>query len=64
MELREQPFAPTLAINLGEVPHVSGLLRRIAQLSGAGELVAEWLFKVAVERGANHCRLDSHSPGW
>jgi len=29
MELNEQPFAPTLAKKLGDVPHVSGLLRRI-----------------------------------
>jgi hypothetical protein len=36
MELNEQPFAPTLAQELGDVPHVSGLLRRIAQISGAG----------------------------
>ena len=58
MELKEQPFAPTLAHKLGEVPHVSGLLRRIAQLSGAAERVADWLLKVAVERGANHYRRD------
>ena len=32
------------------MPHVSGLLRRIAQLSGAGERVADWLLKVAVAR--------------
>ena len=58
MEVKEQPFAPTLAQKLGEVPHVSGLLRRLAQVSGAGERVAEWLLKVAVERGANHYRRD------
>ena len=58
VELKEQPFAPTLAHKLGDVPHVSGLLRRIAQLSGAGERVAEWLLKVAIERGANHYRRD------
>ena len=58
MELKEQPFAPTLAHKLGDVPHVSGLLRRIAQLSGAGERVAEWLLKVAIARGANHYRRD------
>lgn len=58
MELKEQPLAPTLAHKLGDVPHVSGLLRRIAKLSGAGERVAEWLLKVAVERGANHYRRD------
>jgi hypothetical protein len=56
VELKDQPFAPTLAHKLGEVPHVSGLLRRIAQISGAGERVAEWLLKVAVGRGANHYR--------
>lgn len=58
MELKDQPFAPTLAYKLGDVPHVSGLLRRIAQLSGAGERVADWLLKVAVARGANHYRRD------
>jgi hypothetical protein len=58
MELKDQPFAPTLAHKLGDVPHVSGLLRRIAQLSGAGERVAEWLLKVAIQRGANHYRRD------
>ena len=58
MELNEQPFVPTLAHKLGDVSHVSGLLRRIAQLSGAGERVAEWLRKVAVARGANHYRRD------
>ena len=58
VELNEQPFTPTLAHKLGEVPHVSGLLRRIAQLSGAGERVAAWLLMVAVQRGANHYRRD------
>lgn len=58
MELKEQPSASTLALKLGDVPHVSGLLRRIAQLSGAGERVAEWLLKVAIARGANHYRRD------
>ena len=58
MELKEQSFAPTLARKLGDTAHVSGLLRRIAQLSGAGERVAEWLFKVAIERGASHYRRD------
>jgi hypothetical protein len=54
MERKDQPFAPTLAHKLGDVPHVSGLVRRIAQLSGAGERVAEWLLKVAIARGADH----------
>ncbi|MEY4917348.1 MAG: hypothetical protein RL616_1261 [Verrucomicrobiota bacterium] len=58
MQLNDQPFAPTLAQKLGEVAHVSGLLRRIAQVSGAGERVGDWLLKVAIERGANHYRRD------
>jgi len=62
VELKEQPFAPTLAHELGDVPHVSGLLRRIVQLSGAGERVAEWLLKVAVERGADHYWRDFDTP--
>lgn len=37
MDLKDQPFAPTLAHELGDVPHVSGLLRHIAQLGGASE---------------------------
>ena len=56
MELKDQAATPTLAHKLGDVPDVSGLLRRIAQLSGAGEHVAEWLLKVAVARGPNHYR--------
>ncbi len=58
MELKEQPFTPTLARRLGEVPHVSGLLRRLARMSGAGERIGEWLLKLAVERGANHYRRE------
>ncbi len=58
VELKEQPSAPTLARKLGDVPHVSGLLRRLAQSSGAGERVFDWLLKVAVGRGANHYRRD------
>jgi hypothetical protein len=58
MELKEQPRATTLARRLGDVPHVSGLLRRIARAGGAGERVAEWLFKVAVLRGARHFDRD------
>lgn len=48
------PVTATLARRMGEVPHVSGLLRRVAQLSGAGDRVSEWLFMVAVARGARH----------
>src|SRR5262245_60037204 len=58
MELKEQAQPLTLARQLGDVPHVSGLLRRIARTSGAGERVAEWLMKVAVERGAKHYQRD------
>jgi hypothetical protein len=58
VELKDQVAAPTLAHELGDVPHVSGLLRGIAQLSGAGERVANWLLKVAIARGANHYRRD------
>lgn len=46
----------TLARTLGEVPHVSGLAIRLAQISKAGERLPEWLFKIAVERGAKHYR--------
>ncbi|MGB8371033.1 MAG: hypothetical protein ACLPYZ_06530 [Limisphaerales bacterium] len=58
MELKEQQHATTLAHELGEVPHVSDLLRRIAQRSGAGERVADWLLKVAIGRGASHYRRE------
>jgi hypothetical protein len=58
MELKEQAQMPTLAQQLGDVPHVSGLLRRIARTSGAGDRVAEWLMKVAIQRGASHYRRD------
>lgn len=54
MDLKEQPFTPTLASRLGDVPHVSGLLHCLAQTSGAGSHVADWLLKVAVQRGAHH----------
>ena len=58
MELKEQPFAPTLARRLGDVPHISGLLRRLAHLSGANERVTDWLLKAAVQRGAYHYRRE------
>ena len=55
MELREQPPHPTLARKLGDVTHVSPLLRKVRQLSGCAEdKVGEWLLKCAVERGATH----------
>jgi hypothetical protein len=58
MELMEQPLATTLARRLGDTPHVSGLLRRIARDSGADNRVADWLLKVAVQRGARHYQRD------
>lgn len=69
MEVTKQPLAPTLGRKLGDIPHVSGLLRRLAYTSGAGERVADWLRKVAVERGAYHYQrefapnLPPDSPG-
>jgi hypothetical protein len=59
MELREQKPRPTLAQKLGDVTHVSPLLRRVRELSGCAEdRVGEWLLKCAVERGATHYRQD------
>jgi hypothetical protein len=57
MELNE-PSAPTLARKLGDTPHVSGLAIRLARMSGAGKRLPEWLFKVAVARGATHYLRD------
>lgn len=54
MELKEPPPTPTLAQQLGDAAHVSGLAIRLARVSGAVERLPEWLFKVAVERGARH----------
>ena len=58
MELKEQPFALTLAAKLGDTPHVSGLAFRLARLSGAGQRWPEWLLKAAIERGARHYQRD------
>jgi hypothetical protein len=58
VDLKDQPCASTLASKLGDVPHVSGLLRRLSMLSGAGEHVSDWLLKVAVLRGASHYRRE------
>jgi hypothetical protein len=41
---------------MGDVPQVSGLAIRLARSSGAGGRLADWLLKVAVERGASHYR--------
>lgn len=58
MELKDQPSATTLARQLGDTAHVSGLAIRLARLSGAGERLPDWLLKVAVERGAAHYLRD------
>ena len=58
MELKEQASADTLARKLGDIAHVSGLAIRLAQLSGAGDRLPEWLLKTAVERGAKHYQRD------
>src|SRR2546422_2002792 len=65
MKLREQTPHPTLARKLGDVTHVSPLLRKVRELSGCtDEQVGEWLLKCAVERGATHYRrtFDPHLP--
>jgi hypothetical protein len=55
MELRDQPSRPTLAQKLGDVTHISPLLRKVRQLSGCTEAQAgDWLLKCAVARGASH----------
>ena len=61
VELKEQPFAPTLASKLGDTAHISGFAIRLARASGAGERLPEWLLKVAVERGAKHYWRDFDS---
>ncbi len=57
--LLSQVLQPTriesLARKLGDVAHVSPLLRKAMRLSGCEEdRVGEWLLKSAVARGANH----------
>lgn len=54
MESKEPSSQPTLAYKLGDTPHVSGLAIRLAQISGTGERLTDWLIKVAVHRGARH----------
>jgi len=58
MELKEQAPVTTLARQLGEIAHVSGLAIRLAKSSGAGERLPDWLLKVAVARGAAHYQRD------
>jgi hypothetical protein len=63
MELRDQPSRPTLAQKLGDVTHISPLLRKVRQLSGCDqEQVGDWLLKCAVGRGASHYR-QTFTPG-
>ena len=50
-----QKRGPTLAQKLGDVAHVSLLLRKAIQASGCGgDRIGEWLLKCAVLRGASH----------
>lgn len=57
MKLKEQPLAFTLARRLGDVPHISPLLRRVRQLSGVGDThLPLWILRCAVARGASHYR--------
>jgi hypothetical protein len=59
MELRDQPAQPTLARKMGDVTHVSPLLRKAQILSGRSlDQVGAWLLKCAVERGASHYEKD------
>lgn len=48
----------TLARELGDTAHISGLAIRLARLSGAGSRLPDWLLKTAVERGAKHYQRD------
>lgn len=56
--MKEQGPATTLARQLGDSPHVSGLAIRLERLTGTGDRLCEWLLKVAVERGAWHYRRE------
>jgi hypothetical protein len=58
MELREQAPSISLARQLGDTTHVSGLAIRLERLSGAAGRLPEWLLKIAVERGAKHYQRD------
>ncbi len=58
MKLKEQAPTVTLARRLGVPAHVSGLAMRLARLIGAGDRLAEWLLKAAVNRGATHYRRE------
>jgi hypothetical protein len=61
MELKEQAPATTLARKLGDTTHLSGLVIRLARLSGAEDRLPEWLLKAALERGAKHYQREFDS---
>lgn len=62
MDLKEQPYAATLASKLGDTTHVSALLRKVERMSGcSGEPLLQWLLRCAVLRGASHYRRDFSS---
>ncbi len=59
MDTIESLSSAPLARRLGEVAHVSPLLRKVCRLSGCPEdRVGEWLLKGAVGRGASHYQRD------
>jgi hypothetical protein len=59
VETIERLSNPSLARRLGDVVHVSPLLRKICRTSGCREdRVGEWLLKCAVSRGASHYERD------
>ncbi len=59
VETIEQLSNLPLARRLGDVVHVSPLLRKVCQMSGCPEdRVGEWLLKCAVSRGASHYERD------
>ena len=59
METIEPLNRPPLARRLGDVAHVSALLRKVCRRSGCSEeQVGEWLLKSAVARGASHYERD------
>ncbi|HEX3624955.1 MAG TPA: hypothetical protein VH280_05945 [Verrucomicrobiae bacterium] len=59
METIERTINPPLARRLGDIIHVSPLLREVCRMSGCSEdRVAEWLLKCSVARGAGHYERD------
>jgi len=59
VETIERLSSLPLARRLGDVVHVSPLLRRLCRAGGCPEdRVGEWLLKCAVSRGASHYQRD------